>query len=200
MITRYDDGHSGIPYHSDNEHDIKFDSNIYCLTIGAQRAVNFRSTDRAQFSSCLPPSGSVYCMTRESQNYWEHSVPPCRKLVRNPARVSLTFRYLVDPSENVQVLPQISSHSPFPAGASLSDPPPAPRPDSWYSSVDSTPLSPPPPQSTKRVLFLTDSIHAQLNTSQFGSEIKCDKMLCMKLRYICQFEKLFEVVQITCVN
>ena len=184
LVTLYDDNSACLPYHSDNEPSIHPDSIIYTVSVGASRTVQFRSIskDESQYRSCVPQSGSVYCMSRASQDMWQHSVPASNKPVNCPPRVSLTFRYLTDPPVQSQASPPPSSpaqpRTPNPTG-------PSPSKLDFCSSQTSVPPSP------KRVLFLTDSIHAQFNAKNFNFDTVCDKRLCFKLRDITQYEKCF---------
>lgn len=89
----YPDGRSSIPWHSDDEPEIASDSSLVCVSIGAPRNLHFRSTSgpiTEQVHELNP--GSVYCMSRASQEYWQHSIPPTPS---SAPRVSLTFRKLV---------------------------------------------------------------------------------------------------------
>lgn len=179
LVTCYRDGGSHLNFHSDDESCIHPDSTIYCLSLGESRTIKFRSKNRTEFRSCLPLHGSIYGMSRHSQDHWEHSVPRPSKPVRCGPRVSLTLRYLTDPP-----VPRVPCTSSPCTGR------PAPE------ALDSTPVPPAP----KRVLFITDSIHAKFNVNSFGENIVCHRKLCFKLRDVTQFEKLFSSYDIVFVS
>lgn len=185
LVTRYDGNDSFIPYHSDDEIGICPNSNIYTLTLGAQRSLNFRSKDRTDFRSCCPQSGSIYVMSRLSQDVWEHAVPSCRKPGPSYPRLSLTLRHMTDGQP-----PQP------PAGIPRPPPPPefadhCPLPPKSGGQFPASPPRQPPPSPPRHVLFLTDSINAKLDCSKFSGNIICDKRLCFRLRDVTQYEKLF---------
>ena len=188
LITLYDDNSSHLPYHSDDENCIRTDSIIYTVSLGDSRSVHFRTKDRSQFRSCVPNNGSVYCMSRQSQEFWEHSVPKSRKPVKPQPRVSLTLRYLIDTPVKSLATPQplplpqpnLEPGVPCPRTKLGSSPSPIPR----HAHAPHSPIP-------KRVLFLTDSIHAKFNEKNFEHDIVCDKRLCFRLRDITQFEKNF---------
>ena len=97
MTTLYENGQSHIPPHSDNEDSIIPDSDIYTVSIciGAQRILVLQNTvgPLQEQRKIELTHGSVHCMSRASQDSWEHSIPPALTPNCGP-RISLTFRRL----------------------------------------------------------------------------------------------------------
>ena len=157
LVTLYEDGKSSIPPHSDNEQSIVPGSDIYTVSLGATRSLIFQNTigPVSEQSKHDLPHGSVHCMSRASQDSWEHSIPPTQSPDCGP-RVSLTFRKL-----QPVVRPTI---------------PPIKRPVQQ-------PTSPPRPTDTprprpKRILMLADSIHISFPTRMFD----INSIVCIKKR------------------
>ena len=149
LVTRYRDGNSFIPAHSDDEHCIAQDSTIYTVSIGAERTLLCHSigVPLTEHSYKLT-EGSIQAMSRESQSRWQHSVPPEPSCTST--RVSFTFRRM-DPA----AVP----------------PPRRSVPPIRENAIPSRPLAP-----NKRVLFLTDSVNCGLKTHLFhGSGLTCIK-------------------------
>ena len=149
LVSRYNDGGASIPPHADDEHCIAPGSNIYTVSVGAERTLHLtsRSVPLVERDYRLA-DGSIHVMTRSSQDHWLHSIPPDPTCKR--PRVSFTFRKM-DPNPTP---PQPQTVPPI-----REDAPPA------------RPVAP-----NKRVLFLTDSVNAGLDTSAFiGSGLTCIK-------------------------
>ena len=91
LVTRYKDGKSTIPPHSDNEDCIVPGSTIYTVSVGAERTLVFDNIDGTERTYKLL-DGSVYAMSQSSQLIWEHSVP---RESCNGTRISFTFRRIV---------------------------------------------------------------------------------------------------------
>jgi len=90
LITKYEDGEDFVPLHSDNEKNIEKDSVIACISLGATRGIYFESSTGSNLSVELE-HGSVYCMTRKSQDIFRHGVP---KRCNSSIRISITLRQL----------------------------------------------------------------------------------------------------------
>ena len=93
MINLYKSGNDHIPHHSDDESEIDEDSVILTISLGAERTIEF-----ADQSSKLPVDtlclqhGSVFTMTKISQNHYSHSIlkdPNC-----DSKRLSVTLRFI----------------------------------------------------------------------------------------------------------
>ena len=153
LITRYKNGESDIEPHSDNEDCIAPSSSIYTVSVGAERTLICRNKSGKIIEHHFPlVDGSVYEMTRDSQDLWEHCIPPV-KSCRLP-RISFTFRKIM--------------HSPQPAP--LSTVPPIRE---FVSSRNTcTKVNP------KRVLLITDSIMSGFSANIFNNTgISCIKKL-----------------------
>ena len=170
LITLYDDNKTSIPFHSDNELSIQEDSSIYTVSLGETRTLKFRNIiGLVTPKSYNISNGMVYAMTRDSQLYWEHSIPPTH--VNCGPRVSLTFRKLIQcsnyQSSNSHHTPQV---------------PPIHKPITTHNHNTPTPT---------RILLLTDSIHSTFPTHMFPEPLVCIKKLDFKLTNIINFEHEF---------
>ncbi|MCP4263862.1 MAG: alpha-ketoglutarate-dependent dioxygenase AlkB [Planctomycetes bacterium] len=124
MVTKYDSPESYIPPHSDDEECIVTDSHIITVSLGDTREIVFRRKPPCDYSRevLVATHGSVYSMSRESQEYWDHSVPKVKSEEYGGIRLSLTFRLLrqpglkarsshgnVDPPPSTQTSPSLDS-------------------------------------------------------------------------------------------
>ena len=136
LATLYNDGGVAIPLHQDNESSIDPHSDIYCVSFGATRVLKISNTIGPLVEHELPlEPGSVYCMSRASQDTWRHGID--RDVSVTTPRISLTFRKLLDtPPETERA----------------TIPPVAPP-----SSSQQTPTG---HSRTSRVLFIHDSMHS----------------------------------------
>ena len=100
MVTAYSSHDSSIPPHSDNEDSIAAGSNITTLSLGQERPVVFRRKPPNTYEREVlnATHGSVYTMSRESQDVWDHAVPEIPRQDFKGLRVSITLRLLEDPS------------------------------------------------------------------------------------------------------
>ena len=95
IINRYKDGSSFLPKHSDNEQEIKPDSQIFTVSLGCTRSIVFRdeskppTEDREQ--ELEVSEGSIYIMSQPSKSFWSHRMEVTEE-EDLPERVSLTFR------------------------------------------------------------------------------------------------------------
>lgn len=97
LVTLYENGHSKISAHMDNEQDLDPDSPIAALSFGAKRNLIFH---RNGFQSVTLPvtHGSLYVMNPPTNKMWKHSIP-AEPGVLEP-RISLTFRKIKIHPEN----------------------------------------------------------------------------------------------------
>lgn len=93
LINMYTGGSSFLPEHSDDEPVIKPESNIFTITIGNKCDIKFRNRFTNDVETMCPENGSLYVMSRPSQNIWTH------KIDKNPTiseetytRYSITLR------------------------------------------------------------------------------------------------------------
>ena len=91
-----DTNNTHLAMHSDDESSILADSKIITLSIGATRRVVFESKhSRNKLKEELEvSSNSVYIMSRRSQNWFRHGVPPPPQGDVTDERFSITFRCL----------------------------------------------------------------------------------------------------------
>ena len=109
LVTKYPDGKAYIPPHSDDESSIAPDNNIYTVSFGCERTLDFvNQVGKLQPVSKTLKNGSVVAMTTESQKFWQHEIKP--EPLKLEPRISLTFR------------PYISSTAPQTITSPPSDP------------------------------------------------------------------------------
>ena len=98
LLTKFNNGKSNLPYHSDNEQEIVANSEIITIVLGQSRAIKFRpiKNNESELSTIIP-HGSVYTMSRLSQDYFEHSIPADYS---QSTRISITLRLLAPAKEN----------------------------------------------------------------------------------------------------
>ena len=93
MATMYKDGESYCPMHSDNESTIGPTSDIYTVSFGADRIMEFRRSDGSIERVELPlEDNSLVVFSRTSQEHWQHSIPKTSE--STGIRYSLTFRLI----------------------------------------------------------------------------------------------------------
>ena len=162
-VTRYLGGKSHMPFHSDRD-----GTDVYCVSLGEPRNIHFRSV-RGQPEShvVLLPHGSVHHMTDDSQDHWEHGIPPTDG---SPGtRLSLTFRLL----KRQQLEP------PPPPSTVI---PPIQRSNRPSSN-----------QPLKRILYLGDSMLRGVPLQQLmGSEYHVVQRPLYRLEQLGDHEHLFE--------
>ena len=154
LVTLYEDGKAYIPPHSDNEESIVPGSDIFTVSIGETRTIEYQNIlgpliEKQQFDLL---HGSVHQMSQSSQNYWEHGIPPSKSSDCGP-RISLTFRNLQKSKR--PTIPPISQ-----------------------PTTQSSHKTPPQPTRPKRLLLLSDSIHLTFPTHLFDQK----SVICIKKR------------------
>ena len=86
---------SHLAKHSDDEPCITAESKIITISVGGTRKVVFESKhDESEPQVLNVKSNSLYVMSRTSQNWWYHSVPPQEADEEIEERFSITFRTL----------------------------------------------------------------------------------------------------------
>jgi len=90
LINYYLDGKSKMGFHSDQT-DILYDgTGVAIVSIGETRILRFRNIENKELvRDYTLPSGSLFYMTNEVQEEWQHSIP---KSDTEKGRMSLTFR------------------------------------------------------------------------------------------------------------
>jgi len=91
LLNHYASGANSMGFHSDDKNLMEPGTGVVIVSLGAERSLTFRKTgDVAQAFSVQLPSGSLFSMSREMQDSWQHAVtkdPSC-----DIPRISLTFR------------------------------------------------------------------------------------------------------------
>ena len=97
--------------HSDNEVNIDPESVIVSVSLGEQRTINFSHKSKQQ--SLVLKDGSVYVMSRISQEVWKHGIDPVVDNTGSSStdstkgtgiRYSLTFRHITPFYKNSSVI------------------------------------------------------------------------------------------------
>lgn len=94
LVTKYSGPNSYIPEHSDNERSIHPDSSIFTVSVGHDTTVKFRDVINGAVQEKVVKPGSLYVMSRASQDLFKHSIPKNQALAESDIRFSLTFRSL----------------------------------------------------------------------------------------------------------
>ena len=89
LISVYDEGSKTCPPHRDDELFIDPASNIYTLSLGATRTMQFTSASGDPVDLPLP-GNSLAVFSRLSQEQWKHAIVPDQSVTQR--RYSLTFR------------------------------------------------------------------------------------------------------------
>lgn len=92
LCNLYRDGRDSMGYHSDDEPELGRNPVIASFSIGAERALHFRSrVDRdAPTVKIVLPSMSVLIMRGTTQQLWKHALPKTTRCTS--PRINLTFR------------------------------------------------------------------------------------------------------------
>jgi alkylated DNA repair dioxygenase AlkB len=88
----YPDGASTMGFHSDSTAELEPGTVIAVVSLGAERAITFRSQQDRRLEHYLLKSGSLLLMSAEMQADWKHSILPAEGV--EGGRISLTFRRL----------------------------------------------------------------------------------------------------------
>ena len=93
LMNLYHDGSEGMGWHADNEKEIKADSSIASVSIGAVRNFSFKHRFSGEKHSLLLENGSLLEMRGPIQRHWLHSLPKSTRV--KTARINLTFRQML---------------------------------------------------------------------------------------------------------
>ena len=94
LVTKYTGPNSFIPEYSDNERASHPDSSIFTVSLGFDATVQIRHVHSGDVRDQHIKSGSLYAMTRASQDLFKHSIAKNQSLSESETRISLTFRSL----------------------------------------------------------------------------------------------------------
>jgi alkylated DNA repair dioxygenase AlkB len=90
LLNLYHNGNEGMGWHSDNEKELLENAAIASLSLGATRKFMFKHKESKTTIPILLESNSLLLMKGSTQKYWQHRLPPTKK-VATP-RINLTFR------------------------------------------------------------------------------------------------------------
>lgn len=90
LLNFYHDGDDGMGWHADNEKELKKNSVIASVSLGAERKFSFKHKKNKEKIDLILGNGSLLVMKEQIQNHWVHQLPKSKK-VREP-RINLTFR------------------------------------------------------------------------------------------------------------
>lgn len=90
LLNLYHSGEEGMGWHSDAEKDLKKNGAIASLSLGAERRFLFKHKHTADKVETVLEHGSLLVMKNETQSFWQHRLPPARKILT--PRINLTFR------------------------------------------------------------------------------------------------------------
>lgn len=95
LANFYADGGASMGFHFDSLENLALQTGVAIVSLGATRELTFRRRDDcAVQKSFALPSGALLHMAPQIQNEWLHGVLKSGQPVG--ARISLTFRHLVD--------------------------------------------------------------------------------------------------------
>ena len=90
LVNKFSGPESFLSEHSDNEWSINPMSSIYTVTIGDSRQISFRKMESDKAEDLNTSNGSLYNMTRKSQNFFTHQIKKDETFTGT--RYTLTFR------------------------------------------------------------------------------------------------------------
>lgn len=101
LVSRYRNGENCIAPHRDDEPVINPVSNIFTVSIGAERTMRFTNNDGSEVISQKLKDGSLLTASRFSQDFWLHEII---KDESQDVRYSLTFREIAPHYVNSTVI------------------------------------------------------------------------------------------------
>jgi alkylated DNA repair dioxygenase AlkB len=92
LLNLYRDGVDSMGWHSDDERDLRGQSVIASVSLGAMRRFRLRHKKRTDLDPVVIglEHGSLLIMEGESQRFWKHQIPKSKKVFE--PRLNLTFR------------------------------------------------------------------------------------------------------------
>jgi alkylated DNA repair dioxygenase AlkB len=93
LVNFYEDNNQYISYHSDNEKNIKKNSNIYCFSFGAERMFYIKNNETKLVQKYKLLNNSCIIMGNSFQKYYTHSIPKTSKIFDK--RISITIRCFI---------------------------------------------------------------------------------------------------------
>ena len=92
LLNLYHSGSEGMGWHSDGEKELVKHGVIASMSFGAERKFAFKHIRTKETVSIFLQSGSLLTMENQTQDHWQHRLPPTKK-VTTP-RINLTFRQM----------------------------------------------------------------------------------------------------------
>lgn len=93
LLNLYHNGTEGMAWHSDAEKELKKNSAIGSLSLGAERKFSFKHKKSKDVVSLILYHGSLLVIKSSTQSHWLHCLPPTKTV--NKPRVNLTFRTMI---------------------------------------------------------------------------------------------------------
>ena len=186
LVTKFDNGKSFLPMHSDNENVIHPDSTILTVSLGETRSVKFQHLNQVASPECSVnvSHGDVYAMTCKSQSLYKHGIP---KDYSKGSRLSLTFRLIVSVKNNSNMsrdsVEQILPNTEECLSSSSQSTPVAPRAcentGQTYSSVSSSSvpdINKTTSQSEVDTVYISSSMFRELNEEKLSTTEHCSNV------------------------
>jgi alkylated DNA repair dioxygenase AlkB len=93
LLNLYRDGNDSLGWHRDNEKELGINPTIASISFGSSRTFFLRNYKNKKEKYAIElEHGSVLLMKKDTQHFWEHSIPK-RKKVSKP-RINITFRIM----------------------------------------------------------------------------------------------------------
>ena len=92
LLNLYHTGSEGMGWHSDGEKELVKHGVIASMSFGAERKFAFKHIRTKETVSIYLESGSLLTMEDQTQDHWQHRLPPTKKVTR--PRINLTFRQM----------------------------------------------------------------------------------------------------------
>ena len=93
LLNLYHDGDDGMGWHSDNEKELKKNSVIASVSLGAERKFSFKHKKNKENIDLILGNGSLLVMKEQIQTHWMHQLPKSKKI--SEPRINLTFRNII---------------------------------------------------------------------------------------------------------
>lgn len=90
LMNLYRNGEEGMGWHSDDEPELGKQPIIVSLSLGAERAFDFKHKDSGDKKRIYLETGSLLLMKGATQKHWKHALPKSKKVL--DPRINLTFR------------------------------------------------------------------------------------------------------------
>ena len=92
LLNLYHSGSEGMGWHSDGEKELVKHGVIASMSFGAERKFAFKHIRTKETVSIFLQSGSLLTMENQTQDHWQHRLPPTKKVTM--PRINLTFRQM----------------------------------------------------------------------------------------------------------